>query len=166
MPTVPAFSYFELLAYTDEETRRWREYFEKNPKALEAPIGGKHGNVRGLITHIFAAEFRWGQQLVGEKPTPNEDFQPKTMAEMWAIYGTARQRVESWLAATSAEEMDRMLTVRSATYNCDVTVSKRKILTHALMHGVRHWAQIATALRQACFVTDWSHDMLFSPAMR
>jgi uncharacterized damage-inducible protein DinB len=166
MPAVPTFSYFELLAYTDEETRRWREYFEKNPKALEAPIGGKHGNVRGLITHIFAAETRWGQQLVGEQPTPNEAFQPKTMEEMWAIYGTARRRVESWLAATNVEEMDKMLTVRSATYNCDLTVSKRKILTHALMHGIRHWAQIATALRQACFVTDWSHDMLFSPAMR
>jgi uncharacterized damage-inducible protein DinB len=166
MAIVPALSYVELLAYTDEETRRWREYFQQNPKALETVIGGRHNEVRGLVTHIFVSEFRWGQHLVGEQPTPNEAFKPQTLEEVWAIYATARRRMESWVAKASPEEMDRILTVRSATYNRDVTASKRKILTHALIHGIRHWAQIATALRQACFVSDWPHDMLYSPALR
>ena len=166
MPVIPALSYVELLAYTAEETRRWREYLEQNPKALEVPMGGRHGDVRGLVTHIFVSEFRWGQQLVGEKPTPAESFQPQTMDEVWALYGTARRRLESWVAAASTEEMDQMLTVWAATYKRELTVSKRKILTHSLIHGIRHWAQIATDLRQACFVTDWSHDVLFTPAMR
>ncbi len=166
MSIVPALSYVELLAYTDEETRRWREYFAKNPKALETPIGGRHSDVRGLITHVFASESRWGQHLVGEQPTPNEAFKPRTLDEIWTIYGTARRRLEAWVANTSPEEMDRILTVRSATYNRDVTASKRKILTHSLIHGIRHWAQIATALRQACFVSDWPHDVLYSPALR
>jgi uncharacterized damage-inducible protein DinB len=166
MSNVPALSYVELLAYTYEETRRWREYFGQNPKALEIVIGGRHNDVRGLITHIFVSEYRWGQHLVGEQPTPNEAFKPQTLDEVWTIYGIARARLENWVAKASPEELDRILTVRSVTYNRDVTASKRKILTHSLIHGIRHWAQIATALRQACFVSDWPHDMLYSPALR
>ena len=30
-----------------------------------------------------------------------------------------------------------------------------------MIHGIRHWGQIAMALRQACFVSDWSHDMMY-----
>jgi uncharacterized damage-inducible protein DinB len=33
------------------------------------------------------------------------------------------------------------------------------------MHGIRHWAQLATLLRQAGYKTDWSHDLLMSDAL-
>ena len=67
MSCVPALSYFELLAYTGEETRRWRAYFDQNPKALEVSIGGERKDVRGLVTHLFISEYRWGQYLVRRK---------------------------------------------------------------------------------------------------
>jgi len=165
MSSVPALSYFELLAYTGEETRRWRAYFDQNPKALDVSIGGERKDVRGLVTHLFISEYRWGQYLIGEKPAAPDSFKPQNIDEIWAIYATARKRVEIWLASATPEELDQMLTVKSVTYG-EISVSKRKILTHAMIHGIRHWAQIATALRQSCFVSDWSHDMLFSPALR
>jgi uncharacterized damage-inducible protein DinB len=43
--------------------------------------------------------------------------------------------------------------------------SKRKMFTHAMLHGVRHWAQLATALREKGHGTDWPHDFLFSDVM-
>jgi uncharacterized damage-inducible protein DinB len=161
---IPALSYSELLVYTGEETRRWRAYFDQNPKALDVPIGGERKDVRGLVTHLFISEYRWGQYLMGEQPTPPDTFKPQNLDEVWAIYETARKRVETWLASTTPEELDQILTVK--TSRGDTTVSKRKILSHLLIHGIRHWAQIATALRQGCFISGWSHDMLFSPALR
>jgi uncharacterized damage-inducible protein DinB len=161
---IPALSYGELLAYTGEETRRWRAYFDQNPKALDVPIGGERKDVRGLVAHLFVSEYRWGQQLVGEQPTPREAFNPQNLDEIWAVYETARKRVETWLASTTPEDLDRILTVKAS--RGDTAVSKRKILSHVVIHGIRHWAQIATALRQGGFVSDWSHDMLFSPALR
>jgi uncharacterized damage-inducible protein DinB len=165
MSNVPALSYAALLAYTDEETRRWRAYFNQNPKALDVPIGGERKDVRGLVTHLFVSEYRWGQYLVGEKPTPPDSFKPQTIDELWAIYATARKRMETWVAAATPEDLAQILTVKSVTFG-ETTASKRKILSHSMIHGIRHWAQIATALRQGCFVSGWSHDMLFSPAMR
>ena len=165
MSNVPALSYVELLAYTDEETRRWRVYFDQNPKALDVPIGGERKDVRGLVTHLFISEHRWGQYLVGEQPASPDSFKPQNIDEIWAIYATARKRVESWLAGATAEDLAQMLTIKTVTAG-ETTVSKRKVLTHAMIHGIRHWAQIATALRQGCFVSGWSHDMLFTPALR
>ena len=46
-----------------------------------------------------------------------------------------------------------------------VSASKEKILLHALIHGTRHWAQIATFVRQAGFTAQWSHDFLLTTAL-
>ena len=43
--------------------------------------------------------------------------------------------------------------------------SKRKMFAHAMLHGVRYWAQLATAMREAGHGTDWGHDFLFSDVM-
>jgi uncharacterized damage-inducible protein DinB len=165
MSNVPALSYAELLAYTAEETRRWRAFFDQNPKALDVSIGGERKDVRGLVTHLFVSEYRWGQYLVGEKPASPDSFKPQNIDELWSIYATARKRMETWLAGATPEDFAQILTVKSVTYG-ETSVSKRKILSHSMIHGIRHWAQIATALRQGCFVSDWSHDMLFTSALR
>jgi uncharacterized damage-inducible protein DinB len=102
---------------------------------------------------------------VGEKPTPPDSFKPQTIDELWAIYATARKRMETWVTGATPEDLAQILTVKSVTFG-ETTVSKRKILSHSMIHGIRHWAQIATALRQGCFVSGWSHDVLFTPAMR
>jgi uncharacterized damage-inducible protein DinB len=39
------------------------------------------------------------------------------------------------------------------------------MFAHAMLHGVRHWAQLATALREKGHGTDWGHDFLFSDVM-
>jgi uncharacterized damage-inducible protein DinB len=52
-----------------------------------------------------------------------------------------------------------MFSTRSAG---DLTASRRKIFIHALLHSVRHWAQLATYLRQKGYKQDWHHDFIFS----
>ena len=37
---------------------------------------------------------------------------------------------------------------------------------HALLHSMRHWAQLATALREAGYATDCGKDFLYSEVMR
>ena len=46
------------------------------------------------------------------------------------------------------------------------TVSRRKIAAHALFHSQRHWAQLATLVRNAGFPSKFRGDLLFSPALR
>jgi uncharacterized damage-inducible protein DinB len=46
-----------------------------------------------------------------------------------------------------------------------MSASKRKCFVHALLHGMRHWAQLATALRQRGSQAEWHHDFMFTKAM-
>jgi uncharacterized damage-inducible protein DinB len=45
------------------------------------------------------------------------------------------------------------------------TLSRRKLMAHALFHGHRHWAQLATLLRTAGHPTGLVGDLIFSSAL-
>lgn len=45
-----------------------------------------------------------------------------------------------------------------------LTATPKKIVTHILLHEIRHWAQIPTVLRLRGLKDDF-HDFLFSPVM-
>jgi uncharacterized damage-inducible protein DinB len=62
------------------------------------------------------------------------------------------------------EKWDEMMSFPAPTEN--MKASRRKCFTHAFLHGTRHWAQLATALRLAGYKQDWQHDFIFSPAMQ
>jgi uncharacterized damage-inducible protein DinB len=79
-------------------------------------------------------------------------------------YPEARRRLEQFISQAKPEEWAEVLTFETITAGT-LKASKRKIVAHALMHGVRHWAQIATALRQAGHGGQWMHDLLMSSAL-
>jgi hypothetical protein len=69
------------------------------------------------------------------------------------------ERLERYVARATAEEWDEVLTFQTLLYG-PMYGSRRKIVMHALLHGVRHWAQIAMALRQAGWPEQWPHDLM------
>ncbi len=46
------------------------------------------------------------------------------------------------------------------------TMSHRKLVAHALFHSQRHWAQLATLMRESGFPSGFRGDLLFSSAVR
>jgi len=156
-------TFTELLQYVNEETARWREFFQTNPKALDVKVsiaGTK--NVREMLLHIFAVEFRYAERLndVAEV-TPYEKHPRETVGELFAIGDQGREKLTKYLA--KANDLERVLTFPTLTAGT-LSASKRKIAVHMLLHGVRHWAQLATTLREAGF-PQGRHDFLFSDVM-
>jgi uncharacterized damage-inducible protein DinB len=45
-------------------------------------------------------------------------------------------------------------------------MTPRKLLFHILLHELRHWAQIALAVRVAGFEPPGDHDLFYSAALR
>ena len=160
------FTLDELMAWTDEETTRWEAWFrERDLTVLELPVGaGDREPVRSLIAHIFIVEHRYADRLLGDEPVAYAAFPAMTIDEIFAIHGRARGRLRQWTASATPAEMDERLTFPTITAG-EFTASKRKIAAHALLHGVRHWAQIATVLRQAGHPQPWMHDLLASSAL-
>ena len=74
-----------------------------------------------------------------------------THAASWYSFLHQRLRVSSI----------RVLTFQTLTAGT-VSASKHKIASNVFLHGIRHWGQIATVLRQNDFADQWSHDLLLS----
>jgi uncharacterized damage-inducible protein DinB len=157
------FSFSEFLKYVDEETSHWKEFFHANPKALDVSVsiaGTK--SVRDMLLHIFAVELRYAERLNDiAEVTPYERHTGKSAEELFAMGEQARQMLAEYLA--KASDLDRVLTFPTLTSGT-LSASKKKIAIHMLLHGVRHWAQLATALREAGFTTG-KHDFIFSNVM-
>lgn len=160
-------SFRELLAYTDGETERWYAWLrERGPEVLDVPIGeGTRETVRDVIGHVFAVELRYAQRLLGRPVTEYDALDMSTVDALWAIHREARSTFRSYLEDLPAGERERELVFDTRTLG-RLAASAHKVTLHALMHGIRHWAQIATALRQAGHRQPWEHDWLMSDAVR
>lgn len=156
-----------LAAYADGETERWREWFERAPaEVLALPLGpGTEGTVRTLVKHVFAVELRYAQRLVGHPVTDYEQLADGTVPELWQIHETAAAIRDRFLREATPEALDRVL-VSDTRKLGRIESRAHVVVVHTLIHGIRHWAQIAAVLRQHGHAGLWEHDWLLNPAVQ
>jgi uncharacterized damage-inducible protein DinB len=160
------FSFTEMLDANQRETQKWQSWFERQPAdLLDLPLNiALAKNVREFLLHIFAVELRYAERLAGSPITEYESLPTGSVAELFGIGEKARTLFRDYLAR--ATDADLAIVLEFPTRISGVLrASKRKMFAHAMLHGVRHWAQLATALREKGHGTDWGHDFLFSDVM-
>jgi uncharacterized damage-inducible protein DinB len=153
----------ELLAWNEEVSDFWKGQLSANPQLLEltCDIGGTR-NVQEFMRHIWGVELRWSQRLAGLAVTTKEEMPAGPLDAIFALHTQAMDIFRGLLTAGEASW--------SETYTLDLpfippekrTMSRRKIALHALIHGHRHWAQLATLVRAAGFNSGFGGDLLFS----
>ena len=149
-----------LFAWRDTETARWRSWFEANPGALDFAAGdGAMATVRGVVRHIFIAELRYAQRLLGEPATDWAEFTQHDIGELFAIGEEARRKIDRYMASATETSLDESLTFPTLTAGT-ITATRRKILVNVVTHGVRHWAQVTTLVRLGGVRAAWPHDLL------
>lgn len=157
-----ALTYRTLLELSSIEQRRWRRWFNDHPDGWTTPFGsGALATIGGVVTHIFAVERRYAERLLGQEVTDWKDFTQTSIDDVFALGDRARSMLVHFLTSAQEEELDRILTFQTLTAGL-VTASKHKIASNIFLHGIRHWGQIATVLRQNGFTDQWPHDMLLS----
>lgn len=155
-----------LLTYVDEEARNWERWFRENPNAAEAKIDIAHSeNVLTYLNHIFAVEYRYGQFVHHQPATDFAQLNRNSLNEVFQLGQQGRDSIQKFLATATDADADRPITFKTLTSG-EITASARKMLTHCLIHSVRHWGQLATALRQQGHATNWKHDFMFSSALK
>lgn len=157
-----AVQFAELLAYTTEETTRWRQFFEKNPAALDVAcdIAGT-GSIRKLLAHVFFAELHFARLIQGEPRADFDKLPANSVEELFAIHSEAVRRFQEFLKTGAAGRWNEVLPLGFR----DLRASRRKMFVQAMLHGVAHRAQLATVLRQNGLKQDWIHDFILSGAM-
>ena len=160
-------SFGDLLRYNESEAMKWRAWLEAQPSdLLDAPFGNaakRMGNVREMIRHIFITEWVYACVLNGEPYDGRDQFKHDSIAELFAIGDRARAGLRKYLANATGVELGNSLTLSAAGFT--ISGSARKFLTHTFVHSLRHWAQLATVLRQHGRETSWPHDFVLSDAI-
>jgi len=158
-----ALSYDFLLEFTSVEHHRWHDWFEANPKAWDVSFAtAPMATVGAVVNHIFSVELRYTQRLRDETVSDWQALLVYTSLEdVFAFGDNARALLVDFLTTAPEDELDRVLTFKTVTAG-EVTVSKHKIASNIFLHGIRHWGQIATVLRQNGFTVQWPHDALLS----
>lgn len=159
-------SYDELLRYTMEDREKWRTFFGLNPQAMEIPFqpGGRFSTVGKLIDHIFLVERRHVQRLRGEALADRTGLTGNNAPPLFDYGASVRRELEHYVGELDEDAAGQMrvFEVRDRQW----TMSARKLLFHVVMHEVRHWAQIALAVRLAGLEPPGDHDLFFSGALR
>jgi uncharacterized damage-inducible protein DinB len=118
--------------------------------------------VGGVVNHIFGVELRYTQRLRDEPVSEWDELLVHTTVEdVFALGDNARASLVDFLTGATEQELDRVLTFKTLTAGT-VTASKYKIASNIFLHGIRHWGQVATVVRQNGFTSQWPHDMLLS----
>ncbi len=167
MSTLAALTLPELLAYTTVETRAWREWLAgQPPEILDLTAGIRRtATVRQLIHHIVVVERRYADRLRGMPVTDYDAVRADTLDELFDAFEEARRSLANWVDRATEEDFSRTLRFTTLTAGA-LEASARKIVIHTVLHGVRHWAQLATLVRQHGYPTEWQHDILMSDVLR
>jgi uncharacterized damage-inducible protein DinB len=155
------FSIDEWIRANAAETRHWHQWFMQHPQALDAPTDiAQTEKVRDLVLHIIAVDLRYAERLSGKEVTPYENM-PTDINALFALADDSFEQLRKYAQQASQEDLRNVVEFPTRSAGT-LKATKRKMLIHTLMHSVRHWAQLATALRKAGYKTDWPHDLLFS----
>jgi uncharacterized damage-inducible protein DinB len=156
----------ELLAWNEEVSDWWKANLDANPRLLELPcdIGGTK-NVQEFVRHIWGVELRWSQRLADLPVTAKEEMPTGPLDAIFALHTQAMSIFRELLAADDARWSDSYTLDLPFVASEKRTMSRRKIALHALTHGHRHWAQLATLVRAAGFNSGFGGDLLFSGAI-
>ena len=132
---------------------------------LDVPVRvAQTKNVREFLLHIFAVELRYAQRLNREEVSSYESLPQTSVADLFAIGERARAGLRAYLASATDEKLMSAQEFQTRTAGT-LRASERKMVAHTMLHSVRHWAQLATALREAGYETKWAKDFLMSDVM-
>jgi uncharacterized damage-inducible protein DinB len=154
-----------LLDYTDWERQKWFSVLRQRGDSVLEISAGPHGDGRftsigEIIRHIVSAETRYMQRLLN-RPLTDTASLPASNANDLARQGEeSRRELRALLETFPTDQWD--ISREFVLMDITLRATPRKIITHILLHEIRHWAQIATLLRLQGIRDDF-HDFLFGP---
>jgi len=152
----PVLTAEEMLAWLEKTTEGWRALIQEHPKVLAMPCDVMGVSTVGeLLQHIVAVEVRYAERLA---ELPATEYSAIAFDSVEAIYAT-HDRAMALLAGQLESDVDWNERIEFATRTQGRMRSSRKsIFFHATLHSIRHYAQLATLVRQHGVKPGWPMD--------
>jgi len=157
--SMPELSAEEVLAWLEKTSAEWRALLEQHPEllSLTCDIAGT-ATFGGVLQHIVAVELRYAERLAGLPATDYANIAFHSVAAIYATHDRAVKLFRQELARDVNWEERIDFVTRSMG---PAPASRRAVLFHAMLHAIRHYAQLATIARHAGVKPGWPMDYLF-----
>jgi uncharacterized damage-inducible protein DinB len=156
----PVLTAQELIIWNERTAEGWRKLLSNHPDLLTKPcdIAGAK-TIAELLQHIVAAQLRYAERLAG---LPISDYAAIPFDSVESLYASHDRAIVILQQLLAREDYSWDEPIDFTTRTMGTLHSNRKtMLFHALLHGVRHYAQLASLVRQCGIKPDWPMDYLF-----
>ena len=153
-----------LISYSDHERMKWKAWLASDAAtrlAIPFQTGARFPTVGSLLHHVFWVEERHLSRLEGH-PLPDTDIPQNDLEALFTFGDRVRANLRQYVATIDEQRFSEPITF-SLRGGPMITVLRRKLATHILLHEVRHFAQIAYAVRVAGHEPPGEHDYFFAP---
>jgi uncharacterized damage-inducible protein DinB len=154
----PALTANEMLTWLEHNSSKWKSFLITEPTILDLPcsVAGVT-TVGGLLQHIVAVELRYAERLAD---LPATDYATVHFDSPGAIYAT-HDRAMKLLREQIDRDVDWSERIEFPTRSVGkVRASRRAVLFHSMLHSIRHYAQLATLVRESGIKPEWPMDYL------
>ena len=156
----------ELMAWNKRTTEGWRQLAAQHPELLGFPCDVRETrNVAELMRHIVAVELRYTQRLLALPESPYDEVPIDSAEAIYAVHDKTMTLLEALLAREEPAWWEGQIEFTTITAG-RVRSSRRAVLVHLLMHSLRHYAQLATLVRQHGVKPGWPMDYLYMDHQR
>jgi uncharacterized damage-inducible protein DinB len=154
----PTLSAGDLLAWLEKTSNGWRQLFTTNPELLAIPCDIMAvQTVAQLVQHIVAVELRYAERLSELPATDYANIPFESAESLYATHDRAIALYRELLASDIDWNSQMEFTTRAMG---PARCMRKTVLFHAILHGVRHYAQLATIVRQHGIKPGWGMDYL------
>jgi uncharacterized damage-inducible protein DinB len=154
----PVLTADEVLQWNEKTSNNWRKFLTANPDVLAIPcdVAGTK-NVAELMQHIVAVELRWAERIARLPETTYEQVPYDSIDNLYATHNKAMAILKQALAANF--DWNQSIDFVTRTFGPASSTAKTMYF-HALLHSIRHYAQLGTLLRQHGYKLNWLGDYL------
>jgi uncharacterized damage-inducible protein DinB len=151
----------QLLDYSDYERRRWRDWIAADPGRLDIAVqpGARFPTVGALLDHIFFVERRHLSRLEGGTPPESTGIPHGDWQRLFDYADLVRADLRRYAADMTDAAAGGTIAWRYL--DREYTMTRRRLLTHILLHEIRHLAQLALAARTAGTAPPGEHDLIY-----
>ena len=155
----PVLTADDVIAWNEKTSQEWRKFLIEHPEVLTLPcdIAGAK-TVGETLQHIVAVELRYAERLSG---LPASDYAAVPCDSAEVIYATHDRAIAllRQLLAADTVEWDKKIDFPTRSLG-PVRSTPKDVFFHAQLHSIRHYAQLATLVRQHGIKKAWPLDYL------
>ena len=151
----------QLLDYSDHDRRKWRSWIAADAGRLDIVVqpGGRFPTIGALLDHIFFVERRHLSRLEGATPPDATGIPPGDWQRLFDYADLVRSDLRRYASDIDDGVGSQVLSWRYL--DREYTMSRRRLLTHIVLHEIRHFAQVALAARTAGVEPPGEHDLIY-----